>query len=501
MLVAETRLGRLRGERSGAALVYRGVPYAAAPIGALRWRSPRPAEPWPGVRDATAFGPIAPQKISSSRLAKRGLTMSEDCLSLNVWTPAVDGAKRPVVVFLHGGGVVAGSGSAPLLDGARLADRGDLVVVTINFRLGALGSLYAPDRLRIDDDLATNLAFRDQMMALRWVRAEIGAFGGDPRDVTLVGQSSGAVAIACMMAGESARGLFDRAILQSGGLERVRSSRAAADVATRFFAALGDDGEGDPRRRTLAEILDAQNRIPTGFVPPVGPFHHALDGVLIPQHPLLAAEQGRLHPLPILAGTTADEWRVFDAAELGDTELSEEMLRKRAAQLLGDRGGEVDAVLELYRAERRESSADGRRRAIASALVTDFHFGAPTEQFARHHAARGNPVFRYVLQWSSPRPGLGAYHDMCLPLVFGTMEAAPSLAGRGPEVERMSEIVQDAWIAFIRTDDPSTTALGEWPAFEPTKRSTMLLGSEPRVALRHRQAQLAVWEGIFPASG
>ena len=302
--------------------MFRGVPYAAPPVGDLRWRSTRPAPPWSGVRDATAFGPIPPQAISAERLAKRGLTMSEDCLSLNVWTPAVDGARRPVVVFIHGGGVVAGFGSAPLFDGGCLASRGDLVVVTINFRLGALGSLFAPERLGDDGDPTTNLAFRDQLMALRWVRDEIGAFGGDPGDVTVMGQSSGAVAIACMLAGEAASGLFDRAILQSGGLERVRSTEAAGDVARQFFAALGDDDRFDRLRPSVDEILDAQAQIPTGFVPPEGPFHHAVDGELIPEHPLVAAA-------PEAVAARADPGRNDPGRVAG--------LRRRARRRRGDR--------------------------------------------------------------------------------------------------------------------------------------------------------------------
>src|SRR4051794_22428964 len=272
MAVVQTGCGALHGARLGDVDLFRGVPYAAPPVGELRWRPPQLSAPWAGVRDATAFGPIAPQDISPDRLAKRGQTMAEDCLSLNIWTPSADDERRPVVVFIHGGGVVAGSGSAPLLDGGTLARRGDLVVVTINFRLGALGSLFAPERLGVAGEGATNLAFRDQLTALRWVRDEIGAFGGNPADVTVVGQSSGAVAIACMLASEAAGGLFDRVILQSGGLERVRSPAAAAGVAHQFFAALGDR---DLMAVNVDEILAAQATIPTGFVPPVGPFHHA----------------------------------------------------------------------------------------------------------------------------------------------------------------------------------------------------------------------------------
>ncbi|MBV9951149.1 MAG: carboxylesterase/lipase family protein [Acidimicrobiia bacterium] len=493
MEVAHTSSGALRGERCGPVVAFRGVPYAAPPVGDRRWRAPAPVPPWTGERDATRFGPIPPQDMSPERLAKRGVTMAEDCLSLNVWTPAVDGAARPVVVFLHGGGVVAGAGSAPLFDGARLAERGDVVVVTVNFRLGALGSLYAPDRLGTRDDLATNLAFRDQIRALRWVRAEIAAFGGDPGCVTVMGQSSGAVAIACMLAGDAARGSFDRAILQSGGLERVRSTEAAADVARQFFAALGAEEPFDRLAPTVEEIVAAQGVIPTGFVPPVGPFHHAIDGDVIPEHPLVAAATRPLLPVPILAGTTRDEWRAFDTV-LTDDEVTDAFVRDRACALAGD-DADVDAVVELYRSELGAGDDVESRRAVASALVTDFHFAAPTEQLTRAHAARGNPVFRYEVQWPSPRPGLGACHDMCLPLVFGTMDRVPGLAGTGAEVEHMSAVVQDAWIAFIRTGDPG------WPASTPDRRATMLLGPDPHVVADHRAARLAVWEGRYPASG
>ena len=386
-----------------------------------------------------------------------------------------------------------GSGSAPLLDGAQLARRGDLVVVTINFRLGALGSLLAPERLGVDGDPATNLALRDQLAALRWVRDEVGAFGGDPADVTVIGQSSGAVAIACMLASPAAAGLFDRVILQSGGIERVRLPAAAADVARRFFAAMG---EGDLLTASVDRILAAQRTIPTGFVPPVGPFHHAVDGDVIPEHPLAAADRP-WHPVPMLAGTTRDEWRVFDAV-LDDDDITEGFLRERARSLAGpDR--DVDAVLARY--AEQDSRDVSRRRAVAGALVTDFHFGAPTEQLARAHASKGNPVFRYELQWPSPRPGLGACHDTCLPLVFGTMDAAPGLVGTGPEVTRMSETVQDAWIAFIRGDDPTTSAVGSWPRYDDARRTTMLLGRDSGVVENHRREQLAVWDGRYPASG
>lgn len=478
--VATTSLGSLRGERVGDVEVFRGVPYAQPPVGGLRWQSPQALRPWAGTRDAMCFGPIAPQDISGERLAKRGQTMSENCLHLNVWTPAADDGRRPVLVFLHGGGVAMGSGSAPLLDGTRLATRGDLVVVTLNFRLGALGSLYAPGLA------VTNAALRDQLAALCWVRDEIGAFGGDPANVTVAGQSSGAVAIACMLAGDAARGLFHRAILQSGGLERVRSPAAAAATGRRFRAALSDP------ESSIESILTAQRTIPSGFVPPEGPWHHWVDGDVVHDHPLVTAADRALLPVPVLAGTTKDEWRVFDTA-LTDDEVTEEYLRTRARALLGD-GAILDDVLDLYRTEHPDGDEVERRRAVASALVTDFHFGAPTEQFLRAHAAHGNPVYRYELQWQSPRPGVGACHDTCLPLLFGTMDSAPALVGSGQDVTRMSERLQDAWITFIRGADP-------WPVYDCDLRTTMLLGREAGTAEGYRREQLAVWEGRYPAAG
>lgn len=471
-VVAHTANGTLRGDRSGDVLAFRGVPYAAAPVGRYRWRPPQPAPSWTGVRAATEFGAIASQDITPERLAKRGLTMSEDCLTLNIWTPAVDDARRPVLVFLHGGGQAQGHGSAPLLDGARLARRGDIVVVTLNFRLGVLGSLYAPERHGPD---STNLALRDQQHALRWVREQIGAFGGDPGALTVAGQSSGAVAIAALLAGGCE--LFDRAILQSGGLERVRSTAAAAAVAAQV-PDIGDAG--------VEQILAAQRGIDTGFVPPQGPFHPCVDGDVIVEHPLVTARTRAMPGIPILAGTTRDEWRIFDAA-IDDDVFTERYVRDRAAALAGE-GRDTDAVLTPYRAEHDAP------RDIASAMVTDYHFTAPTEQFVRAHAERGNPVFRYELQWPSPRAGFGACHDSCLPLVFGNLDAAPALAGADAAARRMSDEVQDRWLEFIHGADP-------WERYDAYGGATMLLGPHRRIVHGHRSEQLAIWEGRYPAYG
>ncbi|MBJ7341284.1 carboxylesterase family protein [Mycolicibacterium sp.] len=474
--VAHTLYGTLRGEASAGIVVFRGVPYAAAPTGEHRWRPTQPVTSWQGVREATAFGPIAPQDISAERLAKRGLTMSEDCLTLNVWTPAADDNRRPVLVFLHGGGQTQGHGSAPLLNGSRLARNGDIVVVTMNFRLGVLGALYAPDWHGAD---STNLTLRDQRHALQWVREQIGAFGGDPGAITVAGQSSGAIAISALLAGGC--DLFDRAILQSGGLERVRSTAAASAVAERVVSTgvlIDEPG--------VEDILTAQRGIDPGYVPPQGPFHPCIDGDVIAEHPLVVAQTRDMPAIPVLAGTTRDEWRIFDAA-LDDGVFTEQYVRDRARALAGA-SHDADAVMATYRADHHTL------RDVASAMVTDYHFTAPTEQFVRAHAQRGNPVFRYELQWPSPRPGLGACHDSCLPLIFGTLDAAPALAGVDEAARGMSDAVQASWLEFVRGGEP-------WERYDGVGGATMLLGPNTRTVRGHRVEQLAIWEKRYPAYG
>ena len=430
------------------------------------------------MRDAVAFGPIAPQDISPERLAKRGLTMSEDCLTLNIWTPAADDNRRPVLVFLHGGGQAQGHGSAPLLDGSRLARRGDIVVVTMNFRLGVLGALYAPDWHGAD---STNLTLRDQRHALQLGARADRRVRRRPRR-----HHGGGAVLRC-----------DRDI----GLarRRVRPLRPRDPAERRSGARPLDGGcvgrgRAHPLDRRLAhaeepsveEILAAQRGIDSGFVPPQGPFHPCIDGDVIAQHPLVAARTRAMPAIPILAGTTRDEWRIFDAA-LDEGVFTEQYVRDRAQALAGE-GHDADAVVATYRADQHTL------RDVASAMVTDYHFTAPTEQFVRAHAERGNAAFRYELQWPSPRAGLGACHDSCLPLLFGNLDAAPALVGDDDAARQMSDTVQELWLKFVRGEEP-------WERYDGVGGATMLLGRETGIARGHRAEQLAIWEKRYPAYG
>jgi para-nitrobenzyl esterase len=495
--VAATSLGRLRGAQDGAVQVFRGVPFAQPPVGPLRWRPPQPPQIWEGMREATAFGPIPPQTIGAGQLARSGGRMEEDCLYLNVWTSAADGARRPILVFLHGGGMTSGSGSQPLLDGARLAAREDLVVVTLNYRLGPLGVLHAPGRLgERPGETTANLALQDVMAALAFLRREGAAFGGDPTNITLAGHSSGAVATACLLAAPSAWPLFDKAILQSGGLERVIATQDAAQVADAFFDALGSPSPEEVRALPLDAIMAGQAAsFKPRIMPPRGEFHPFIDGVLLPEHPVAAALVGRTAPVPVIAGSAANEWRTFDAAAPDET-FDEAHLAERVRAILG-KGATPEHVLAVYRAEAPDPEAHPGR-ALAAQMVGDLHFAAPIELFVRGHAAAGNPAYHYELTWRSPTRGHGACHNICLPLLFGTLDVGSKLCGSDEGAHAMSRRLQDSWAAFARTGDPSTSETGPWPLYAPHSRRTLRIGREVEQASRLREDQLSLWRSAYP---
>jgi len=486
-LVVTTPQGAVAGQREGEVLSFRGIRYAQAPVGFLRWRPPQPVPPWRGVFPAQAFPPIAPQAVDAERMARPGFAMSEDCLALNIWAPATGPsatgrAACPVLVFIHGGGMTSGHGAAWPTRGALLASR-DVIVVTFNYRLGGLGTLFCPERLGAG---SVNLALQDIVAALQWVRAGIAAFGGDPGNITAIGQSSGAVALSCVLAMELPQQPFDRAVLQSGGLARVLSPREARRTTQRFFAALGPVADAKLRSLGVPDILAAQAAVmrDVQLIPPSGDFHPTIDGAVLPGHPLSLARAGGTARVPLLIGTTDNEWGYFDAA-IPEDAFTDAMVYERARALVG-RASDAQAILAAYRLNMERRGEPVTNRALAAAMVSDFHFRAPAEQLARANAGHGNPTFHYEISW----PLGAAVHGDCLPLLFGTHPAA----SEDTDAARMSRLVQDAWVAFARSGNPSTAALGSWPSYRTDDRATMILAPEPGAVRDHRRAEMALWD-------
>ena len=486
--VIEVSSGRLSGSAEGSLSVFRGIPYARPPVGSLRFGAPLPPDGWTGVRDATAFGPAAAQSaidvtyVPGFSLWEGIGTTSEDCLTLNVWTPGPRG-RRPVLIWFHGGAFLKGAGSQVLYDGATLARRGDVVVVTANYRLGAFGFLGLDD-----DRFAANAGLLDQLAVLGWVADHATVFGGDPSNVTVMGESAGAVSVAALMTAPPAAGRFHRAVAQSGAGRRLPSAGKAAETADRLLARLGLDR---PRAEELFDlpterILSAQvavsvdlrrDDIGAGFQPWV-------DGEILPGQAVAGLTAGSATGLPFLAGTNQHEMNLWRVLEPGLRALDEAGLALRVQRLVGEAAGDLVAA---YRAARPSALP----AELWQAIWSDREFRIPSLRATEAQAGRG-PAFFYLFTWPSPAPGIGACHGLELPFVFGTLDSkgADAFAGSGPAAEALAATVQDAWLSFARTGDPG------WPAYDLTTRPTMVLGETSGVAHDPMAAERTAWEGL-----
>jgi para-nitrobenzyl esterase len=494
--------------------VFSGIPYAAAPVGNLRWRPPHPAERWDGIRDASTFGPIAPQSaavpgITSPSDPEASEPQSEDCLSLNVWTPAIPdapsapGEGKPVLVWIHGGGFTSGSGSVFLYRGGSLARNGDAVVVTINYRLGALGFL-GHRSFRQNDGFVGNWGLQDQVAALRWVRRNIAAFGGDPDNVTIFGESAGGFSVSALLGVPDARGLFRRAVVQSGGVQvhSVDEAERAAERLVQLLGVAGCDRESlqdVPATELVAATEELGRRRPDPGMIPL-PFLPVVDGAFLPDDPLAAVANGSSRGVDLLIGTNRDELTLFGLGNPALMALDEEGVHRWVANALP--GVPTDDVIDAYRTARRARGEGVQPTDIWVAVGTDVVFRWPSMQLASAHAARGSRAYLYLFDWESPAFGgmLGSSHALELPFVFGAVHVpvVQIFSGSGREVEVLSRQMQDAWLAFARGGDPAHPGIGAWPRWDSQERTTMIFGARTGAASAPRNAELELLERYRP---
>jgi para-nitrobenzyl esterase len=474
-LVVATKSGRLRGTRTNGVAVFRGVPYAAAPVGSLRFAPPQPVPAWPNLRDATQDGSIAPQ--GRSRLAHVmgdfERPQSEDCLTLTVWTPAADTTKRPVLVWIHGGAFSSGAGSLPWYSGEQFAGQDDIVVVSINYRLGALGFLFLPG---ISDG---NLGLLDQIAALRFVRENIAAFGGDPDNITVVGQSAGAASIAILLTMPEAQRLFRRAIMQSTPFGRMsRTSEDAQRIGRRLFDVL----DLDPKERDKimglpsANFVAAQGEVARRekkFADAQAPFGPVIDGKVYPRDARTVLQAGAGRDLDIMIGTTREEMAAFYSIDPEIDAAPMDAVESVFASMF-------ETGYRPYYNEFRASRAAKTNAALLGDLMSDAMFRIGSVRLAEWRADQGQPVYLYQFDWQSPT-GFEACHCLEIPFVFDNFAHwpdAPMLKGANVEdIKGLAAAMHGAWAAFARTGKPDHPRLPPWPSYNRKDRTTMRFDS------------------------
>jgi para-nitrobenzyl esterase len=495
--VVETPSGKLVGRESDGVRTFLGIPFAKPPVGPLRFAAPEPIAPWAGERQALEYGGAALQAAMVIPLPGMEVgRQDEDCLYLNVYAPAGGAAKKPVLVWIHGGGFVIGSGSQEIYSGTRLAKRGDVVVVTINYRLGALGFLHVDEACPIPGAVS-NPGMRDQVAALEWVRTHIGAFGGDAANVTIFGESAGGMSVGTLLGMPKAKGLFRRAIPQSGATHNFHTREAGTKVCEALLGVLGiekRDAARALREMPAQKIVDAQMPLQVQLAGSLGllPFQPVADGDSLPHSPLQAVREGACRGVSLLAGSTRDEWKLFVLMDPAAQGLDEAKLLDR----LGREVPEVDAptLLETYRDARKARGESTAPLDLFAAIQTDRTFRVPAirlaEAQAKHEPAA---TYMYRYDWESPMLGglLGACHAVEIPFVFGTADLpnGEQFSGKGPEVDALGAATMDTWLRFARGGDPG------FAPYDAAKRTTRIFGREIRDEDDPHAAERKIWEG------
>jgi para-nitrobenzyl esterase len=492
--IAETSRGRVRGAIVDGIRTFKGIPYGAPTDGAARFREAKPAVPWTGVRDTLAYGPMCPQEIrprpSYAASWANEQTMSEDCLVLNIWTPALrDHHKRPVMVWFHGGGFSTGSGGNPVYDGTNLARKGDVVVVTLNHRLNIFGHLYLARIGGTEYAESGNLGVLDLIAALRWIHINIDEFGGDPANVTIFGQSGGAAKVSTLMAMPPTRGLFHRAIVQSGSqLDGLSADEANAN-ALAFLKAAEIPATDLPRlqKLTVAQLMAAlqkamhapgatPNFSPPNFSPPN--FSPVVDGRFLERAPWTPDGPASSANVPMMIGSTKTE----TTALIGGTDpsafgLDDAGLRTRLAAWVP--ANQIDRVIAGYRKLEPEASPSDLFFAITSARRVRQQAWTQAERKAAQNAA---PVWLYELDWQTPVDG-GKWrspHSLDLAFVFDNVAKSEAMVGRGDEPRALAEQMSAAWLSFARAGNPNNKLLPQWMAFRAPERTTMVFDVKSR---------------------
>jgi len=499
--VVSTKSGKVEGSYEGGQYIFKGIPYAAPPVGDLRWMPPQPVKPWKDIRPAKQFGPIAPQNtMPGGFIMQAPQAQSEDCLFLNIWTPGPDDAKRPVMVWVHGGAFIMGSSSDAMYDSDKLIKRGNIVLVSINYRLGMLGFLRLKDVTGGKIPATGNEGLLDQVMAIKWVKENIAAFGGDPDNITVFGESAGSMSIACLMVMPEAKGLFRKAILESGAGNVAVPKEEANRCGDLFLKVSGirKDDTKAMRGLTPAQLLEMELKIRMASAGPDGgtrvtSHYPIIDGEVIPDVPDKLARKGAAKGITCIIGSNLDEYTLFAMMDPGFAKLTETDVKKKLTVTLPASG--ADELIKVYGKAIQKRGEPATPANIMTAINTDLMFRMPSLDLVEAQRDNKTPVYSYIFTWNSPAMGgvFKACHALEIGFVFGKYDAA--FCGTGPEADKLSECMQETWLAFAKTGNPSCKCIGEWPEYG-SQRMTMVLGKDSHVEAAPFEAERAVWDRV-----
>ncbi len=515
MAVVEVADGKLKGSESDGVHSFKGIPFAAAVAGVNRWLPPRPPRSWSGERDATRFGRTCvqqkpPNKWLTNRSGRRFIEFihedepaGDDCLNLNVWTPTLDtGAKLPVMVWIHGGAFLSGSGSMTPYDGTRLAQK-EVVVVSVNYRLGLMGFFSAPG-LFGGDFCVPNRGFMDQVASLRWVQENISAFGGAADNVTIFGESAGGQSVAVLLASPASRGLFRRAIVQSGmpelGVPLSHYERFAGDLLNAMGIESGDRTALSKlsARQTIDAVRKANRLLAQGSgkqygkIRVYGFYGGVYETEFLPHSVLESIGKGAAGDIDLMIGTMRQDGRLFSLVFPGPEGFSGWLCMRLFKGMLEPRN-DIKGVMDRY----QQVMPGASKNAVREQIITDSVFRRGSVRAAEAHAA-SNPgrTFLYQFNWASPlfNGGLGAMHALDIPFVMRNLEPFASILGDVEPLKALSEAVSDAWVTFARTGTPSSPDLPEWQPFDTAKRATMVFNTESEIQYDVDSAMRKLWK-------
>jgi para-nitrobenzyl esterase len=499
-IIVTTRSGKIEGVYEDRQFVFKGIPYAAPPVGALRWLPPRPVTPWTGIRPAKEFGPISQQNQmpGSEMMASLAIDepQDEDCLFLNIWTPGIDDAKRPVMVWIHGGAFIIGAGSQTMCRKNTLVPRCDVVLVCINYRLGALGFMNLREVTGGKLPATGCEGLLDQLAAIEWVHDNIAGFGGDPDNITVFGESAGGMSIGCLMGMPAARGKFQKGILESGAANTVSSLEDSVSITGQFLDILKLKGKDADALRSLPvkQLMSAQQLLGDILRESdnrITPFQPVVDGVVMPEIPIEAITKGSASGVMTLIGTNIDEFKLFNIMEPGFRKIDETGMILRLEAFIPPEY--VPRVIAAYRKGRQGRGEGTGAGDILTAIQSDLMFRISALRLAEAQCRNNQPAYNYLFTWKSPVMNglLGSCHALEIGFVFGNYDAA--FCGTGPEADALSQKIQDAWTAFARTGNPSCQSIGKWEPYGE-RRTTMILDKVCRLENAPYEEERSVWD-------